>query len=270
MDRQTQSIIAYPGTLVKSLEVVWGAGFLSPGGPAEVREMLIGLDLTDRSVLDIGCGIGGVDLLLAQEHGAAQVIGIDLQPALLAIATARAAAVDLSDRVTFQFVSHGQLPFADQTFDLVFSKDALLHTADKLTYFADVLRVLKPGGWFVGSDGLKGTQPGEAARLAYQVALGLPVYWESLTSYGTLLQQVGFTEIQLRDRSAWFQEAVRQDNARIFGPLKPALIALVGTEAYAAWVKTRQAMQNAVTAGELTTGHFRARKSHHSAQKPQG
>jgi phosphoethanolamine N-methyltransferase len=261
MSHQTQSPIAYPEALVKSLELVWGVGFLSPGGPAEVCEMLAGLDLTDQSVLDIGCGIGGIDVLLAQEHRAAQVIGIDLQPALLTMATARSAAANLSVQVTFQLVTQEQLPFANHTFDVVFSKDSLLHTMDKVTYFAEIWRVLKPGGWFVGSDGLKGTQPGESARRAYQAALGLPIYWESLPGYGAILQQAGFTEIQLRDRSDWFQEAVRQDNAHIFGSLKSRLIELIGPENYSAWVKTRQAMQIAVAAGELTTGHFRGRKS---------
>ncbi len=260
MSYQTEPAIAYPAALVKSLELVWGAGFLSPGGPAEVREMLTGLDLTNCTVLDIGCGIGGIDLLLAQEHGAAQVVGIDLQSALLELAAARAVAASLSDRVTFQCVSQGQIPFADQTFTVVFSKDSLLHTADKLTYFAEVRRVLKAGGWFVGSDGLKGAQPEATARQAYQQALGLPAYWESLEGYGHLLQQVGFTEIHLRDRSAWFREAVQQDNARIFGPLKSTLIDLVGADHYAAWTQTRHAMAHAVAVGELTTGHFRGRK----------
>ena len=41
------------------LNVVWGEGFLSPGGTAEIDEIMNGVDATERTVLDIGCGCGG-------------------------------------------------------------------------------------------------------------------------------------------------------------------------------------------------------------------
>ena len=41
------------------LKVVWGEGFLSPGGTAEIDEIMTGVDATGRAVLDIGCGCGG-------------------------------------------------------------------------------------------------------------------------------------------------------------------------------------------------------------------
>ena len=46
----------------------------------------------------------------------------------------------------------GPLPFADASFDIVFSKDALLHVPDKDALFAEIFRVLKPGGVFAASD----------------------------------------------------------------------------------------------------------------------
>ena len=41
------------------LKTVWGEGFLSPGGKEEIDEILKGIDLTDKKVLDFGCGTGG-------------------------------------------------------------------------------------------------------------------------------------------------------------------------------------------------------------------
>ena len=60
----------YTGNLISMLEVVWGEGWLSPGGPEEVARVLDGIDLKGKSVLDIGCGVGGVDFLLVEDHGA--------------------------------------------------------------------------------------------------------------------------------------------------------------------------------------------------------
>ena len=60
----------YHDGMVELLELVWGKGFLSPGGPDNVKETVAGLDLADKLVLDIGCGIGGPALVLAGErHG---------------------------------------------------------------------------------------------------------------------------------------------------------------------------------------------------------
>src|SRR5210317_64655 len=77
------TIQEYDDNLMALLEGLWGEGFMSPGGTAEVDRYLDGIDLSGLSVLDIGCGLGGVDLHLVREHGAARVIGIDIDPALI-------------------------------------------------------------------------------------------------------------------------------------------------------------------------------------------
>lgn len=42
------------------LEEIWGQGFLSPGGPEEVARVVGVHDFKGKSVLDIGCGAGGI------------------------------------------------------------------------------------------------------------------------------------------------------------------------------------------------------------------
>ena len=54
----------YSGQLIGMLELVWGEGWLSPGGPEEVATAIKGIDFRGKTVLDIGCGVGGVDFLL--------------------------------------------------------------------------------------------------------------------------------------------------------------------------------------------------------------
>ena len=62
------------------LELIWGEGFLSPGGTKEVDLVLEGLNLNGLNILDIGCGCGGAAFHLIREHGAASVVGIDIEP----------------------------------------------------------------------------------------------------------------------------------------------------------------------------------------------
>ncbi|TIW19952.1 MAG: SAM-dependent methyltransferase, partial [Mesorhizobium sp.] len=51
----------YPKKLTDALELIWGEGMLSPGGPEKVADMLEGMDISGRHVLDIGSGLGGID-----------------------------------------------------------------------------------------------------------------------------------------------------------------------------------------------------------------
>src|SRR5512142_2543171 len=119
----------YGMALVAGLELIWGEGFLSPGGPEEVAETLVGRDIAGAEVLDIGCGIGGIDLLLADRFGAARVIGIDVEEPNLQLARRRAAEKGLADRLSYRLVEAkpGPLPFPAASFDVVFSKDAIIH-----------------------------------------------------------------------------------------------------------------------------------------------
>ena len=73
----------YSRAFTDALQFMWGEGFLSPGGPEEVDDMLQGHDISGKRVLDIGSGLGGVDLLLVTRHGAAEVVGIDVDDQLI-------------------------------------------------------------------------------------------------------------------------------------------------------------------------------------------
>ena len=55
----------YHDKMVGMVQALWGEGFLSPGGPDEVARLVAGSDFTGKSVLDIGCGAGGIDIALS-------------------------------------------------------------------------------------------------------------------------------------------------------------------------------------------------------------
>ncbi len=94
--------------------------------------------------------------LLARDYDTKRVLGIDVDQQLVDHATVRASEEGLSDRLFFKLVQPGPLPIEDVAFDVVFSKDAICHIPDKPAAYAEILRVLRPDGPFVGSDWLKG------------------------------------------------------------------------------------------------------------------
>ena len=68
---------------INLLKIVWGEGFLSPGGTKEIDEIINKTNITGKSVLDIGCGCGGAAFHLIKKHGAKSVEGIDPEPLVI-------------------------------------------------------------------------------------------------------------------------------------------------------------------------------------------
>lgn len=99
-----------------------------------------------KLLLDIGCGTGRLLELLAHELPQAQLTGLDLAPNMLQQARER-----LDNQTTLVQGDAEQLPFADQTFDLVVSSSTFQWLAQLDACFGEAARVLKPSGRFVFS-----------------------------------------------------------------------------------------------------------------------
>ncbi len=251
----------YSDDLIARLGLLWGDGFLSPGGAAEVAIVLEGVDLAGRHVLDVGCGLGVIDVLLVREHGAQSVIGIDVEQKLIDRAITRAAEAGLSDRISFLRVQPGPFPFPDKTFDIVFRKDAMIHIPDKPALYTEVLRILRPGGAFVASDWLQSAAAGSSATMReFCEVTGLTFNLETLDKTRCALNDAGFVEVALRDRHAWYRDEVRRESSVIRGSLKPEALELLGEEAYEHWLDVRGKEDIVLDKGELRPTHLRARR----------
>ncbi len=100
-------------------------------------------------ILDIGCGIGGSSLYLAEKFPATQVTGITLSPVQANRATARSSEFGLETRTKFVVADALAMPFADNQFDLIWSLESGEHMPDKRKFLAEARRVLKPGGTLI-------------------------------------------------------------------------------------------------------------------------
>ncbi|MGB6192722.1 MAG: methyltransferase domain-containing protein, partial [Terracidiphilus sp.] len=110
-------------------------------------------------ILDLGCGDGQLTLRLAASGASLQ--GVDASPEMAAAARARGVAVDVAGAEL--------LPYADATFDAVFSNAALHWVRDHDAMMREVHRVLRPRGRFVAEMGGHGNIA--AIRVAFIAAL---------------------------------------------------------------------------------------------------
>ncbi len=98
-----------------------------------------------QRLLDIGCGPGTITVGLAKAVAPGEVVGIDLPESQLSVARQNAAQSKLNN-ARFVVASIYELPFADETFDVVFAHAVFEHLKEPVSAIKEIHRVLKPGG----------------------------------------------------------------------------------------------------------------------------
>lgn len=156
-------------------------------------------------VLDVGCGIGGPARYLARHRGA-RVTGVDLSPEFVEVARELTLRCGLAEVVDFQVGNGLALPIPDGGVDAACLLHVGMNIEDKARLFAEVRRVVRPGGWFAVYDVMRVG----ADEIDY------PVPWASdagtsfvaeRDTYRRLLEQAGFRIGHERDRRVFGVES---------------------------------------------------------------
>ncbi|MEO9876950.1 MAG: class I SAM-dependent methyltransferase [Anderseniella sp.] len=249
----------YTPDVIARLELGWGPGWLSPGGLGDVSQLVAGVAIAGKSVLDIGTGTGGPALALVRKFGARRVTGIDVEQSVLDRARTLVQAEELEQQIDFRRVAPGHLPFPDAHFDVVFSKDTFVHIADKTLLFAEIFRVLKPGGRCVFSDWCCSPPP-YSEEMQQFFNNGMNFTMATLEENCSHLERAGFNAISGTDRNAWFAVFAAQEVKTAAGAERARLVSAIGADA--ADSLTAAARRRAVIAdqGHLRPTHFRAAK----------
>ncbi len=206
-------------------EQIWGEhmhhGYYGKGGNYKIErrqaqidlieELLLWADCQDNiptNIIDVGCGIGGSTLYLAEKFGA-KATGITLSAVQASRATERAIAANLEDKVQFEVANALDMPFADNSFDLVWSLESGEHMPDKTKFLQECYRVLQPGGKLIlatwchrETNSLAGeltTDEIEHLKEIYRVYC-LP-YVISLSEYRSIALECGFQNLRSDDWS---------------------------------------------------------------------
>jgi phosphoethanolamine N-methyltransferase len=204
----------YSRTGILRYEMIFGADYVSTGGPATTDDLCSRLGTSLRSgvrVLDVGSGIGGAAFHLATKYGA-HVTGIDLADEMVAIALDRAATRQLGDQVKFILGDVLLTSFAEP-FDIIWSRDALMHVPDKRALFARLYSLLAPGGKIVITDYARGQKPGSPEFERYIESTGYHVV--EPRAYGRLLEDAGFVSVQVDDATTQFIEILQRESDRL-------------------------------------------------------
>ena len=98
------------------------------------------------------------------------------------------------------------------------------------------------------------------AMLEWLDVVGLTFRLESIEASAALVEACGFTDVEWRDRNAWYAKAVEDELATLTGDNYPRLVAHLGPEAAAQRLESTSKKKVIVDGGELRPGHLRARR----------
>jgi SAM-dependent methyltransferase len=171
---------------------------LGCGNPVALAELRAG-----EVVLDLGAGAGIDCFLAAREVGpTGRAIGVDMTPAMLEKARANAAKVGASN-IEFRLGEIEHLPVADASVDVVISNCVINLSPDKPRVFAEIHRVLKPGGRMLVSD-LVLTRPlPEAAKRDVDLYVGCVAGASLREDYLRLMRAAGLADVEVVQESAY-------------------------------------------------------------------
>jgi phosphoethanolamine N-methyltransferase len=251
--------IEYHDAMTNMLELIWGTGFMTPGGDGNIANMVDGLELRGRRVLDIGCGIGGPAFVLASKYGA-EVTGTDIEPQLIDQARIRAERLGLSSSCEFVKVVPGPLDFPDDTFDVVMAAGVIMTVDDKEELLAEALRVLKPGGTLTVYDWMKNEGEYSEDMLYWFKMERITYSMKTFAEYEAMLRDAGFVDIELTDRSDWYRQRVQEEYAQIKSDLYPRMLEVLGEQEANHFVENWRSMVVVCVNGDVFQGYYRGRK----------
>jgi SAM-dependent methyltransferase len=160
-----------------------------------------------QSVLDAGCGLGGLIERINEHWSGMEVTGLNIDPEQLDIC--HRIRPQSGNSLRWQEGDACQLPFEDQMFDRVFCVEAMFHFPSRRKFLAEVLRVLKPGGRFVASDIVLLDVPHVESFPRFAVAAILndgygpwPDPWCNHGSMSSLCDELGFGELTRIDATS--------------------------------------------------------------------
>jgi arsenite methyltransferase len=183
---------------------VIGDAYLGVAGRLEDADLNLGCGVPTRhaalrpgeTVLDLGSGAGNDAFIARHEVGPqGRVIGVDMTPEM--IARARGNAAKLGFAIEFRLGEIERLPMEPNTVDVVISNCVLNLVPDKAQAFAEMFRVLRPGGRFCVSDIVATGELPRGVRDAAGLYVGCIAGAMPEADYLGLLAATGFADVRI-------------------------------------------------------------------------
>ncbi|NIL56179.1 SAM-dependent methyltransferase [Salinispora arenicola] len=192
---------------------------------------LLTIEAGDR-VLDLGCGIGEPAIRLATAH-TIEVVGISISGRQVERAQERAVSAGLADRLSFELADAMDLPYPEESFDIVWALESLHHMPDRAHVLRQMTRVLRPGGRVAIGDFMllpsAGGYEAGAARVneaskGVLSVIGLDAYLAMIRAAG--LVPVATEDVSKHTRPSWAKAEER------FAALREQAVPHIGKEQF--------------------------------------
>ena len=197
---------------VKRYEWIFGETWISTGGKQTTDVVLSRIQIQPGSrVLDMGSGIGGHSFHLAEKYGC-NVLGIDLSRNMVAVAEDHLnRRPHLEKLIEFKLKDATKLSnLTENSFDVIYSRDTLLHIEDKVNLFSNFYKWLKPGGRIIFTDYGRGDKSDYTDEFKAYVAQR-QYHLLTVQEYNKLLLVSGFQEIEAEDWTMAFKDALERE-----------------------------------------------------------
>jgi ubiquinone/menaquinone biosynthesis C-methylase UbiE len=160
-------------------------------------------------VLDIGCGTGSMAVMIKRMHPTAEVVGIDPDPMALSVAERKAKHAGLAVDFDRGFADH--MPYADASFDRVFSSFMFHHLAvdEKSATLGEIRRVLKAGGSLHLLDFVR----------EHSVHSKTPAHGQLIHRSGAIAERIENRMTALMDEAGFVDARALSRRKNFFGPI---------------------------------------------------
>ena len=162
-------------------------------------------------ILDAGCGHGGSSVWLAENYNV-QVTGITLVPHQVIKARNVARKRALDHRISFSEQDYSNTNFKDESFTLIWACESMCHAKDKLDFYREAYRLLKPGGRLICADYFRTQRPlnKEGEKLLHDWLDGWSIKdIDAFSEHKTNAEQCGFVEFNLENITEYTKPSLR-------------------------------------------------------------
>jgi len=212
-------------------EEIFGRTYVSVGGEATTKRFVSQLDLKPgQKVLDVGCGTGGGAFYMARKYGV-EVYGIDLSTNMIGIAQEYRSTMEpaVQHRCQFYVDDATTMEYPENFYDVVYSRDTILHIDDKLSLYKKLLSCLKPGGKLMITDYNHGDKEHSDRFKKYVAGRGYLLL--TVEQYGDIIRKAGFNKVVATDVSSYMME-IMTDELEKFAKIKEKFIIQFSEEDY--------------------------------------
>lgn len=252
----------FDSELALQLEATYSPNMMSAGGLDFIDLLFDTIDPSNLNILEIGSGLGGAAFYIAEKFQA-KVTGLEVTPWLTQQSQTRTPQ-NLRESISFLYQENGKpLPFADNAFDLLFSKEVFTHIQSKKEYFEEYYRVLKDQGIFIFTDWISSTSSewGENMR-TFLNTQNVEMYPQTEIEYLTLLENAGFTVQSVRDDTCVYINYYQNILSRLEDPNNlENLLSVFNKEDLKNTVAGYHSILNALITKELLILHYTSQKN---------